>query len=247
MPDAVLQKSPRRKPVRSSLFVWAGALAAAVALTGFAKTFFHPLITGTFSAHPAVYIHGVFLFGWVAFFIVQAVLVREWRVATHRRMGWIGLALAFGVVASTLIIGVLASQRIAAGGAVGQANSELLVILLEMTVFASLVTAAVLFRRRPETHKRLMLLALIGALGPAWFRFRHYFPAIENPVLFYSLLLADSVILLAIAIDLRAGRGFHPAYLYAGGAMVAVHCVEVFAFSTPAFQFVADRVAGPLV
>jgi len=141
----------------------------------------------------------------------------------------------------------MASRRIAAGGAVAQANSELLVIILEMIVFSSLVGAAILFRRRPETHKRLMLLALIGALGPAWFRFRHYFPAIENPVLFYSLLLADSVILLAIAMDLRAGRGLHPVYLYAGGAMVAVHCVEVFAFPTAAFQFVADRVAAPLV
>jgi hypothetical protein len=247
MIDAALQKPLRRKPVRSSLFVWAGALAAVVAITGFAKTFLHPLITGTFSAHPAIYFHAVFLFGWVALFVAQAVLAREWRVATHRKLGWIGLALAFGVVSSTLIIGVLASRRIAASGAVVQADSELLVILLELTVFTSLVVAAVLFRRRPETHKRLMLLALIGALGPAWFRFRHYFPAIENPVLFYSLLLADSVILLAIATDLRAGRGLHPVYLYAGGAMVAVHCVEVFAFPTAGFQFVADRVAGPLV
>lgn len=247
MSDAALQKLARRKPVRSSLYVWAGALAAIIAVVGFAKTFFHPLITGTFSAHPAIYIHGAFLFGWVALFIGQAALVRGWRLSTHRKLGWAGLAFAVGVVASTMVIAVMASRRIAADGAVGQANSELFVIILEMIVFSSLVGAAILFRRRPETHKRLMLLALIGALGPAWFRFRHYFPAIENPVLFYSLLLADSVILLAIAMDLRAGRGLHPVYLYAGGAMVAVHCVEVFAFPTAAFQFVADRVAGPLV
>lgn len=247
MSGALLKKPLRRKPARSSLFVWAGALAAIVAVVGFARTFFHPLITGTFSAHPAVYIHGAFLFGWVALFIGQAALVRRWRLATHRKVGWAGLALAVGVVASTMVIAVMASRRIAAGGAAAQANSELLVIILEMFVFTSLIVAAVLFRRRPETHKRLMLLALIGALGPAWFRFRHYFPAVENPVLFYSLLLADSVILLAIATDLRAGRGLHPVYLYAGGAMVAVHCVEVFAFPTAGFQFVADRVAGPLI
>jgi len=238
---------PRAARMRSPLFLWAGGLAAVVAVTGFAKTFFHPLFTGTFSAHPAVYIHGAFLFGWVAFFIAQAALVHRRRVALHRRLGWFGLALALGVVSSTLVIAVMASRRIAAGGAVGQANAELLVIILEMIVFASLVGGAVLLRRRPETHKRLMLLALIGALGPAWFRFRHYFPAIENPVLFYSLLLADSVLLLAIALDLKAGRGLHPAYLYAGGAMVAVHCIEVFGFPTAAFQFVADRVAGPLI
>ncbi len=247
MADAVLQKPMRRRPVRSSLFVWAGALAGVVAVVGFAKTFIHPLVTGTFSAHPAIYLHAAFLFGWVALFVAQAVLARGWRLATHRKLGWAGLALAVGVVASTMVIAVMASRRVAAGGAVAQANSELLVIILEMIVFSSLVGAAILFRRQPETHKRLMLLALIGALGPAWFRFRHYFPAIENPVLFYSLLLADSVILLAIAIDLRAGRGLHPAYRYAGGAMVAVHCVEVFAFPTAGFQFVADRVAGPLV
>lgn len=247
MSEVVLQQPSRPKPVRSSLFVWAGALAAVVAVVGFAKTFFHPLVTGSFSAHPAVYIHATFLFGWVALFIAQAMLARGWRVATHRRLGWVGLALAAGVVSSTLVIGVLASRRIAAGGAVAQANSELLVILLEMIVFTSLVVAAILFRRRPETHKRLMLLALIGALGPAWFRFRHYFPAVENPVLFYSLLLADSLILLAIAADLRAGRGLHPVYLYAGGAMITVHCIEVFAFSTAPFQLMADWIAAPLI
>lgn len=247
MSETVPLPLPRAARTRSPVFLWVGWLAAGVAVVGFAKTFFYPLITGTFSAHPVVYIHGAFLFGWVAFFISQATLVHRRRVALHRRLGWCGVGLALGVVASTLVIAVMASRRIAAGGAVGQANSELLVIIVEMIVFASLVGGAILLRRRPETHKRLMLLALIGALAPAWFRFRHYFPAIENPILFYSLLLADSVLALAIALDLKAGRGLHPTYLYAGGAMIAVHCVEVFAFPTAAFQFVADRVAGPLI
>ena len=237
----------RTMPARPRVFLWFGFLAAAVAIVGFGKTCFHPLLTGAFSAHPMVFLHGACLFGWVAFFVVQSTLIHKRKTPLHRRLGWWGMGLAFGVVSTTLIIAVMASRRVAAGGAVAQANAELLVIFLEMIVFSLLVGAAVLYRRRAEFHKRLMLLALIGSLGPAWFRFRHYFPAVENPILFYSLLLADSVLLLAIAMDLRAGRGLHPVYLWAGGAMVAVHCVEVFAFATPAFQFVADHLAGPFI
>lgn len=236
-----------RPPARPRVFLAIGALAAAVALIGFGKTFFYPLVTGAFSAHPVVFVHAACLFGWVAFFIIQSALVHRRNARLHRRLGWWGLGLAAGVVVSTIAVGILASRRIAAAGEASQASAELLVILIEMTVFSLLVAAAAALRRRPEVHKRLMLLALIGSLGPAWFRFRHYFPAIENPLLFYSLLLADSVLLLAIAIDLQAGRGLHPVYLYAGGGMVAVHCIEVFAFSTSGFQYVADRIAGPLI
>jgi hypothetical protein len=36
-----------------------------------------------------------------------------------------------------------------------------------MLVFAILATAGILYRRRPETHKRLMLVATISLLGAA--------------------------------------------------------------------------------
>lgn len=240
------QARPRARG-RSRLYLAAGLAGVAIGIVGFAKTFFTPLIGGTFSAPPLIYVHALFLFGWLGFFLSQSLLVHRRRLPLHRQAGWAGLGLAVGVVASTLAVGVLASRRTAAGGAAEIANAELLVIQLEMSIFAALVGAAVWKRRQPEVHKRLMLLALIGSLGPAWFRFRHYFPEIGNPVFVYSLLIADSLILIAAAWDYRRTGKVHWVYPIVGGAMVAVHLIEVFCFETAAFGAVAAMVAAPLI
>lgn len=238
----------RSKPApRSRLFLWAGAFGVAVAIIGFAKTFFYPLITGTFTAHPLVYVHGLFLFAWVAFFVVQSRLVHRKKLRLHKKMGWAGGAIASGVVLSTLTVATLASRRTAASGMPVQANGELLVIMIEMAMFSALIASALLVRKRPEIHKRLMLLALIGSLGPAWFRFRHYFPEVGNPLFFYSVLLADSLILVAAMSDLVRNGRVHWVYPLVGGTMFIVHMVEVFGFEWPVFQSLANMLAGPIV
>lgn len=241
-----MSERAKRAP-RSRLFLWAGLFGIAVAIVGFSKTFFYPLLTGTFTAHPLVYVHGAFLFGWVAFFFTQARFVHMKKLRLHKRMGWVGGGLAIGVVLSTLVIATLASRRTAAAGELVQANSELFVIMIEMAMFSALIASALLLRKRPETHKRLMLLALIGSLGPAWFRFRHYFPEVGNPIFFYSVLLADSLILIAAVSDLIRTGKVHWVYPVVGGGMVMVHLVEVFGFEWPGFQALANALAGPLV
>ena len=232
---------------RSRLFLGLAWIGAAAALVGFAKTFIHPLLTGTFRGHPAIYGHAALLFGWVAFFLVQTLLVNRGKLVWHRRLGGIGAALGIGVVVSTIAVATLAARRTAAAGDLDGAQGELLVVQLEMSAFATLVAAAIHFRRRPDIHKRLMLLAFIGSLGPAWFRFRHYFPEVGNPLFLYSVLLADSLILIAMLADLlRYGRP-HRVYVQAGGAMVALHLVEVFAFASSPFRAVAATIAGPML
>ncbi len=233
---------------RSKLFLWLGVLGIVVAIVGFTKTFFIPLFAGTFSAPPAIYIHGAFLFGWVGFFASQSVWVQQSNLRRHKQMGWLGGALVAGVIVSTLVVATLASQRTAtASGDLNLARAELFVIMLEMTVFGALVISAFLLRRRSDMHKRLMLLALIASLGPAWFRFRHYFPPIDNAVFVYSLLLADSLIIIAAIIDLLRERRIHPVYLVVGSAMIAIHLIEVFAFDTPLFRAIANTLARPFI
>lgn len=233
---------------RSKLFLWLGVLGIVVAIIGFTKTFFIPLFSGTFSAPPAIYIHGAFLFGWVGFFAAQSLWVQQARLRRHKQMGWIGGGLVAGVILSTLVVATLASQRTAAAsGDISLASAELFVVMLEMAVFGALIISAFLLRRRPDFHKRLMLLALIASLGPAWFRFRHYFPPIDNPLFVYSLLLADSLIIIAAVIDLLRERRIHPVYLVVGSAMIAIHAIEVFAFDTPIFRTLSDTFARPFI
>jgi len=232
---------------RSKLFLWLGVVGIVVAIVGFTKTFFIPLFAGTFSAPPAIYIHGAFLFGWVGFFAAQSLWVHRANLRRHKQMGWLGAGLVAGVIASTLVVATLASQRTAASGDLSLASAELFVVMLEMTVFGVLVISAFLLRRRADMHKRLMLLALIASLGPAWFRFRHYFPPIDNAIFVYSLLLADSLIIMAALVDLLRERRIHPVYLFAGSAMIAIHLIEVFAFDTPLFRALANTFASPFI
>jgi hypothetical protein len=52
--------------------------------------------------------------------------------------------------------------------------------LIAFLIFGSLVAAGVVLRRDAESHKRLLLLATISALGAAWDRFDQFSPAFEN-------------------------------------------------------------------
>ena len=232
---------------RSRLFLWSGAIGVAVAVIGFGKTFFLPLIEGTFSAPVAIYVHAAALFGWICFFVTQSVWVHQRNLRVHKRMGWIGGGLVAAVVLSTLVVATIASQRTAASGDTDLASRELLVIMMEMVVFSALIVSAFLLRQRSDAHKRLMLLALVASLGPAWFRFRHYFPPIENPVFIYSLLLADSLIVLAALVDFVRERRVHWVYAFVGTGMVGVHLVEVFAFDAVWFRAIAGAIAKPII
>ena len=45
--------------------------------------------------------------------------------------------------------------------------------------------------------------------------------------------LADSLLLVAIARDWVVLKRIHPVYMWAGGAMVAVHAIELIAIRSP--------------
>ncbi len=214
--------------VRSRFFIYMAYGFLAVALTGFSTTFFLPLAQGRFAAPAVVYVHGILLFGWLLFFLMQAHLIAARRVVNHRQLGWVGAGLAAAVVISGIAIGFFATRRDLAAGAGDFARGQFVNILIEMLTFGVLVAAAVMFRHDREIHKRLLLLATISVLAPAWLRFRHLLPAIPHPFIVFSI-VADSILLLAIAQDLRVRGRVHPAYLWAGGAMVAVHVTELLA------------------
>lgn len=211
---------------RSPFYVLLTLTFLAIALAGFSTTFFFPLARGTFTAPPVVYVHGVLVFGWLLLFIAQAVMVRSRRMPLHRRAGWVGAALAAGIVVSGVAVGAFATHRDLAQSGETWPYGQFVNIVIEMIVFGAFVGAAIAFRRRPEVHKRLLILATISALGPAWFRFRHFMPFVPNPVVTFSL-VADAMLLVVIARDWRATRSVHPAYLWGGAAMFGVHAIEL--------------------
>lgn len=124
---------------------------------------------------PLVTAHAIVAAAWLVLFLAQATLVATRRVALHRRVGLAGglLALAFvGVGCLTVIEQARRGfdlsgdiSRLAPPGAPPDPAATLSILFFFVS-FAILVGLGFWYRDRPNTHKRLMLLAMIGALTP---------------------------------------------------------------------------------
>jgi hypothetical protein len=106
---------------------------------------------------PIVHAHGFAATAWMLLFLAQVALVGAHRVDLHRRLGAFGAALAVGLIVATLaasieVRGFTPRVTFSAGAVV---------------MFVIYVAAGFLQRRRPDAHKRLMLLATIPLLPPA--------------------------------------------------------------------------------
>lgn len=246
-PRVASASAATRVSSRSKFYLFFSFGFLAIALVGFSTTFLIPLARGTFSAPPIVHIHGALLFGWLLLFILQASLIQNRSFLTHRQLGIAGAVLCAAIVVSGVLVGLHATRRDLGAGSDDFVLGQFVNVLIEMILFGSLVAAAVVLRRDGESHKRLLVLATISALAPAWLRLRHLFPAVPHPFVTFSL-LADSLLLLAIGRDLGVMKRVHPVYIWAGGAMVAVHIVELTAFrSDPWLRFARWLLGEPTV
>lgn len=228
---------------RSHYFFAASLIAFAIVLTGFFKTFLVPSFQRTFEAPLVIYLHGGFLFLWSLFFIAQTLLIRK-RFNLHRLLGFSSLVLVGCVVISTMASGVYVMKRDLAAGLGEIAISSLVGTFTTPIVYAAFVVAGIFYRRKPEIHKRLMLLAMIAILWPAFFRFRHYFPTIQNPELIFTLIIPDSMILLAMLWGKLTVKRVHPVYFTAGLALFAENFAEYWLFDSPGWRIVAHWLAG---
>src|SRR6267154_703497 len=133
----------------------------ATVFLGFAHTYY---LAGIFHAPlPSViiHIHGAAFSCWILLLVTQTSLVSAGRVDIHRRLGLAGFFLACLMV----ILGVLAAtdSLVREAGPAGRDPKFFYIIpLTDMLIFATLVLFAFRARRKPATHKRLILLATIA-------------------------------------------------------------------------------------
>ncbi len=239
---ASVAERPRRR--KSRYFLVASCLALAVTLAGFFKTFILPSARGTFSAPAVIYVHGSLLFLWAALLVTQSVLIRVRKPRLHRRLGFLSLFLIPAVVISTMAAGVFVMKRDLSLGGGQTAVSSLIGNFTTPIIFAILAAAGIAYRRRVEIHKRLMLLAMIAIIWPAFFRFRHYFPAVANPEFVFGFVLPNSMVLAAILWEkLTIGR-VHAVYLTAGVALIAWNFAETYLFDSAGWRIIANKLAG---
>lgn len=175
-------------------------------VAGFGPTFFFRSLTDAPPLPPVVFLHGVVMTAWVLLLVVQTWLVASGRKAVHKRIGVAGLALAAVMIPVGYITAVEAVRRGFDPVGTGSPLTFLTQPLGDLAIFGSFVALAVVFRHRPELHKRLMLLATAGALLP---------PALgrlpgPRPLLafvLYAILLAAGPVF-----DWITRRRIHPIY-----------------------------------
>ncbi|MEO6389263.1 MAG: hypothetical protein ABIT16_11825 [Croceibacterium sp.] len=219
------------KDFGSSFYKIAALAALAVAAIGFFGTYVRPMALGKFEGPQFAHVHGLLLTLWLLLIVTQTQLVRK-RLSLHRKIGWAALLLAPLIALSTVMIGGEAARRdVAAMGPTGADN--LIGAITTPLAFLLLVSGAILLRKAPQWHKRLLLLATVAILWPAWFRWRHFLPEFPRPDIWLGVVLADAPIVAAALRDRIRFGAVHPAYLTAGTALVAEQFAEVLLFGTP--------------
>jgi hypothetical protein len=208
-------QTPRLLERRSDrFFAVMAVLAAVITFAGFSRTYYLGGFFGAKALTPFFHLHGVVFSCWILLFVVQAVLARSGRIRLHRRLGMTSLIL----VPAMIVIGVMAAIDMVRRGASptgGAAIDFFVVPMMDLVVFGSLVGAALWLRRKPQDHKRLMLLATISILTPAIARL----PGIEGPLMFLGL--TDLLIVVCIVFDKLAHGRVHRAFLWGGLFIVA--------------------------
>jgi len=230
---------PRGRSLKP-FYVGLSFLMVAIVLVEFWPSFFGPLLRGHADRPFVLQLHGVVFIGWMALLVAQVVYAARGNLRRHRAVGNWGIAYGWLVLVMGLVVSFAAPIIHVHAGEWDRdrAASFLLTPLGDMLLFGSFFGAAVVFRSRPEIHKRMMVAATVALLFAAVGRIE-YLPI---PVLMAIWL---SPIVAGMAHDWMSRRRVHPAYLVAATVLV-VGSLRLFLDQTPAWLAVSRPVIDAL-
>jgi len=194
-----------------------------VVVYGFSHTADRNLIHPAVARPLVLYVHALIFSGWVIFFILQSGFVIMGNVRLHRRIGWFGAVLGVAIPVLGISTAItMARFRITYLHAV-HVESDLIVQFFDMITFTVLFTLAIYWRKRPEFHRRLILIASCGLTSAAFGRF----PSQIMPSTFFYAGV-DFLVLLGVTCDLIVKRFIHQVYVYSLPALILGQCVVMY-------------------
>lgn len=195
---------------------------AGLVVWGFSRT----VNASLFHANPPrpllLWLHGSAFSTWIVFFILQSSLVSVRKVSVHRLLGWFGAALATLMVILGLSTAVVMTRFDVRVLHQKDIDSFLSVPFEDMIVFGTCVALAILWRRRPDYHRRLLFLATCELMDAAIGRFDFWF----NHSLFYAGL--DVLIVLGMLRDWAVDGRVHKVYWYALPPIIVLQNVAIY-------------------
>jgi len=232
--------------------MWNALAMIIVVLIGFGPTLYFRPFFDVPDMPAYVLLHGGVLTAWFGLFLAQTSFVLAGRTQLHRRVGPATVAVGVLVIVASAAVAMGLIPRVAALG--GDIEADLarlsgvvwgnLGVLIVFSVFLGLAVAK---RRRADVHKRLMLLASITIIAPAFARIGQ-FPtfqvsesrAINEMVYSFGGLIAFLLVL--VLHDVLVSRRIHPATTW--GIVSIVGSLIFFGLVVPNASFGQSMVLG---
>ena len=200
----------------------------ALAVTATVLAGFIPLYTLRLLHHDPnltllVHAHGFVMTAWIALFLTQTLLISSHQIDLHRRLGIFGV----GIAALVVLVGMPTLVNAAARRSQDVHSARFLWMLaafdgMALVVFAVLVCSATLLRRRGDYHKRLMMLATLSLLGPAFGRLTEYATGFRGNNDLAVLLLSAGTVLACVVIDKVRSQRLHAAFNWGGASVIGM-------------------------
>jgi hypothetical protein len=192
-----------------------------------------------------VHVHAVVFVSWLVLFTVQILLIRTKRLSVHKRLGFALVWLA-GLMAILGPATALTVQH----RAMADPNADpafLSVQFTDILAFVGLTTAAILLRKSPAYHKRLVLLGTLYITDAGFARWLadHWINLLGFGYWPFWIALYSSpnlLVLLAGAYDLVTRRRLHVAYVLGVAWIFAVQMLALSLYFSHAWLTCAKRI-----
>lgn len=218
---------------RERVFYSSMALAILIVIfVGFSRTFYLRPIFFPERLIPLLIVHGIVFSSWIALFITQTALVATRKTKVHMKLGVSGLVIA----SLMLLIGTYTALVRANGPSPIPGVNPLAFLTIplgDMLIFGILFAAAYYYRKKLDTHKRLMLLASIALLPAGVARWPIGFIERGGPLVFYGL--ADLFIIPCLIFDIVTRGKPHRATVIGGLLIIVSHPLRLIIGGTHAW------------
>jgi len=161
---------PVNRTVERIFYTGMSILLCVCVYIGFSPTYFQAGMLHAPLPSPILHIHGAVFTLWMLLFTVQAGFIAAHRVKWHRSLGTI----AFCLPPIMVVLGVIAAvDALHRGVRIGPLDTavSLAIPLVGVVGFIPVMYASWRARRRPDAHKRLILIATMGLVAAAFGRF----------------------------------------------------------------------------
>ena len=191
-----------------------------------------PATAGAIPAY--LHLHGAAMTAWYLLLLVQTTLIAMRRRAVHRRLGVAGAVIAAVIVLLNPVVVAWSVAQRPPDTPIELAALIVVADLLVMAIYAVLAALAIYWRRYPETHSRMLMLASIAVAGPALGRLSLNVAGTPLPGLITLMMLP----LLVVVHDRVLMKRIHPVSSWGTAAIIGSLVLSI---------TIANSAAGPVI